>query len=53
MEIIKRDGYRIVLNHTENAVNTGIKGKSLISDTDFDGTLEGYGVEFVEQGGHI
>lgn len=53
VEIIKRDGYRIVLNHTENAVNTGIKGKSLISDTDFDGTLEGYGVEFVEQGGHI
>lgn len=49
VEIVKRDGYRIVLNHNENAVDTGIKGKSLISDTDFDGILEGYGVELIKE----
>ncbi len=50
VEIIQRDGYKIILNYNENAVDTGIRGKSLISDTAFDGTLEGYGVEFINEG---
>ena len=49
VEIVKRDGYKIVLNHNESEADTGIKGKSLISDTDFDGKLEGYGVEFIKE----
>ena len=48
VEIIKRDGFKIVLNHNENSVDTGIKGTSLITDTAFDGTLEGYGAEFIK-----
>lgn len=48
VEIVQRDEYRILLNHNENRVNTGIKGKSLISDVDFDGILEGYGAEFIK-----
>lgn len=48
VEVVQRDGYKIVLNHNETAVDTGIKGKSLISDTVFDGILEGYGAEFIE-----
>ncbi|MCD8179876.1 MAG: beta-galactosidase [Firmicutes bacterium] len=47
VEIINRDGYKIVLNHNENAVCTGVRGRSLISGAEFDGTLEGYGAEFV------
>ena len=49
VEIVKRDGYKIVLNHNESEADTGINGKSLISDTDFDGKLEGYGVEFIKE----
>lgn len=50
VEIVKRDGYKIILNHNEYEVSTGIKGKSLISDGDFDGRLESYGAEFIKQG---
>lgn len=50
VEIVKRDGYNIVLNHNEYEVNTGVKGRSLLSDNDFDGILDGYGVEFIKQG---
>ncbi len=47
VEIVQRDKYKIVLNHNEYKVDTGIKGKSLISDTEFNGILEGYGAEFI------
>ncbi|MCC8161545.1 MAG: beta-galactosidase [Oscillospiraceae bacterium] len=47
VEIINRNGYKIVLNHNENAVCAGVRGRSLISGAEFDGTLEGYGAEFV------
>lgn len=50
VEIVKRDGYKIILNHNEYEVNTGIKGKSLITDSDFDGRLDAYGAEFIKQG---
>ncbi len=49
VEIIKRDGFKIVLNHNEHRVDTGIKGTSLITDTPFDGTLDGYGAEFIKE----
>lgn len=49
IEVIKRDGCKILLNHNENNVDTGIKGMSLISDSEFDGVLEGYGVEFIKE----
>ncbi len=47
---MKRDGYIIIINHNENTVDTGIKGVSLITDTKFDGILDGYGVEFIKWG---
>lgn len=49
VEIVKRKGYKIVLNHNEAPVNTGIKGMSLITDSEFDGMLEGYGAEFIKE----
>lgn len=50
IEVMRRDGYKIILNHNEFEVNTGIKGISLMSDTEFNGILEGYGVEFIKGG---
>ena len=47
VEIIKREGYKIVLNHTENKVNVPLTGRSLISNTEFSGSLDGFGVEFI------
>ena len=48
VELVKRGDIKILLNHNETEVQTNITGKSIISDTDFDGTLEPYGVEFVK-----
>lgn len=48
-EVIKRKNCTILLNHNETAVDMGIKGISLISDTEFDGVLEPYGVEFIQK----
>lgn len=47
VEIVKRDRCTIVMNHNDFETRTGITGKSLISGSDFDGTLEAYGVEFI------
>jgi len=47
VEIVKREGYTILLNHNEYEVSLPIKGRSLMSGKDFDGRLEGYGVEFI------
>lgn len=48
VEIIRRKGCRIVMNHNDFPVEVPVIGKSLISGNDFDGKLEGYGVEFIE-----
>lgn len=47
VEIVRRGGCIIVMNHNDFAVQTQVVGRSLISDTYFDGRLEGYGVEFI------
>lgn len=47
VEIVRRGGCIIVMNHNDFPVQTEVKGHSLISDTDFDGRLEAYGVEFI------
>ncbi len=49
VEIVRRDGCKIVLNHNENSVDTGITGVSLITGEKFDGTLEGFGAEFIKE----
>ncbi len=49
VEIVRRKDCFIVLNHNETAQTVPIKGMSLISDKEFDGTLEPYGVEFIKR----
>lgn len=48
VEIVKRDKYTIVLNHNETAVSVPVTGYDMISEAEFDGTLDGYGVVFVK-----
>lgn len=48
VEVIRRGGFKIILNHNENEIDTKIKGYSLVSDNEFNGILEGYGVEFIK-----
>ena len=48
VELVRRGDIKILLNHNETEAQTNITGKSIISGTDFDGTLEPYGVEFVK-----
>lgn len=47
VEIVKRDRYTIVMNHNETAVKVQITGYDLINEAEFDGTLDGYGVVFI------
>jgi len=47
VEIVRRQGYLILLNHNEGEVSVPIRGVSLISGLEFDGRLEGFGVEFL------
>lgn len=47
VEIIKRQGYTVVLNHNETAVKVPLTGYDLITETKFDGTLVGCGAAFV------
>lgn len=49
VEIIKRDKYTIVMNHNETDVKIPMTGYDLISEADFDGTLDGYGVVFIKR----
>lgn len=48
IEITVRDKYTIVLNHNDYEVETPVRGKSLISGKTFDGKLDAYGAEFIE-----
>lgn len=47
IEIIKRDGYMIVLNHSAEKAEAPLKGFDLITESEFNGELEPYGVAFV------
>ena len=47
VEIVRRDGCVIIMNHNDHKIHTGINGTSLISGQNFDGTLEAYGVEWI------
>ncbi len=47
IEIVKRKGYNIILNHNEEAVEVDIKGTSLISGEEFGGIFPGFGVDFI------
>ncbi|MGN0182371.1 MAG: beta-galactosidase, partial [Candidatus Ornithomonoglobus sp.] len=49
VEIIRREGYTIVMNHNDFAVQISLKGKSLISGEQLNGELEAYGAEFIEE----
>ncbi len=46
--LLKQDDCIIILNHNENEVDTNIKGVSLFDGSEFDGVLDGYGVQFLE-----
>ena len=48
VEVVKRDDCTIILNHNENEVDTKIKGVSLFDGLEFNGVLDGYGVQFLE-----
>ncbi len=48
VEIIKREGYTIALNYNETAVKVPLTGYDLITETEFRGTLGGYGAAFVK-----
>ena len=52
-EVIRRraaDGseYTMLLNHNDKSVKTELRGVSLFDGSEFDGTLEPYGVEIIE-----
>lgn len=47
VEIVRREGCVILLNHNDYEVSTNVKGRSLLNGGEFDGKLAGYGVEFV------
>lgn len=47
VEIIRRNGCVIVLNHSETAQEVPLSGTSLISGEKFRGTLEPYGAEVI------
>lgn len=47
IEIIKRDGYMIVLNHSAEKAAAPLKGFDLITESEFNGEMEPYGVAFV------
>lgn len=49
VEIVRRSGCTIVLNHNETAAEVNVRGKSLLSDAEFDGIMEPYGVEVIEK----
>ena len=48
VEVVKQDDCTIILNHNENEVDTKIKGVSLFDGLEFNGVLDGYGVQFLE-----
>lgn len=47
VELVRRNGCKILMNHNDFAVQTEIKGFSLISNSDFDGRLGAYAVEWI------
>lgn len=48
VEIIRREKYTIALNYSDRDVIIPIKGHDLITDHEFNGSLEPYGVAFIE-----
>lgn len=49
VEIVRRKGFAIVLNHNEYETDVPLSGVSLISGDKFSGRLESYGVDFVAE----
>lgn len=49
VELINRKNCRILLNYNDFSVKTSVKGNSLMTQTEFDGVLPAYGVEFLEK----
>lgn len=49
VEIVRRENCIILMNHNDFRVDVPITGKSLISGSAFDGSLEAYGVDFVTE----
>ncbi len=49
VELVNRKNSRILLNHNEEPVQVKIDGRSLLTGNNFDGRLEGYGVEVLEK----
>lgn len=49
VEAVRRGDIKILLNHNEEAAQTDITGTSLITNTEFNGRLEAYGVEFIKE----
>lgn len=47
VELVQREGCRILLNHNESPVTVPLTGNSLLTGKSFDGNLEGFGVEFL------
>lgn len=47
VEMIKRDEYMIVLNHSAEKAAAPVKGFDLITESKFNGEIEPYGVAFV------
>ncbi len=43
--IIRREKCTILLNYNDVPVETGVTGRSLLTDRPFDGLLPGYGME--------
>ena len=52
VEIVKRSAngieYLMLMNYSNEAKDTGIKGVSMISGNDFDGVLDAYGAEVIK-----
>lgn len=49
VELVRRENCTVLLNHNEEPVETGIEGYSLMSEAEFHGRMEGYGVEVLRK----
>lgn len=47
VEIVSRGDIKFILNHNGYEVNTGIKGKSILDGSEFDGILQAYDVQII------
>ena len=49
VELVNRKNCRILLNYNDFQVQISLKGRSLITNREFEGILPPYGVEFLER----